>query len=54
MNKDKSHVFEKNGRYYKQYTTWSEKYGIYIPQSPHRISKKEFERCMKEKEEVRS
>lgn len=50
MEKSKAHYFEKNGRYYVQYATWWEKHGYYVPQSPKRISKKEYEFHTKKQE----
>lgn len=51
MEKSKAHYFEKNGRYYVQYATWWEKHGYYVPQTPKRISKKEYELHTKKQEE---
>lgn len=42
-NKRKVHYFEKNGRYYKQESIYWEKHGIYVPQTPRRISKEVYE-----------
>lgn len=46
----RAYYFERNGRFYRQWDTYSKKYGYYIPQSPHRISRAEYEKNIKNTE----
>lgn len=46
-----TNYFEKDGKYYRQNKTWWEKGGYYIPQTPKKISKEEYEKAIKKSSE---